>query len=402
MTRDAFVFDRRVDEVDPYFSCEKDEAAGKKPGHWGRNTVTYHEGVGGATKDTDYGSTKFRVAVEATPEEIAEMEKAANEANEPVKPLSAGRRNHNANQNSNRRRPFGRHALGAPPPPIGPTGAGPTIMASRTKRAGSPPGRRRAPSNSGRPNWAPATPPWRSGPARSISWEGTAKQDTVLCLNADTGATVWKHSYPAGESAYGGGPRATPAVDGKAVYTVSADGQVFCLDAVSGQVIWSKNLQKELNLAMPLPQFRHGPRPRRGTVAVEHGSVGAGLGQEDRQRCLEERGRFELLLAGAVSPLQGNVAWPCSPPANWPLWIWPTGRKIASYEWKTRDNANCADPVIVGRRDLHQLGLWRRMRLDRCQRRQPRSPVEERRSSATTPLPCWRATTSTCLPDRVG
>ncbi len=30
MTRDAFVLDRRVDEVDPYFSCEKDEAAGKK------------------------------------------------------------------------------------------------------------------------------------------------------------------------------------------------------------------------------------------------------------------------------------------------------------------------------------------------------------------------------------
>ena len=24
------------------------------------------------------------------------------------------------------------------------------------------------------------------------------------------------------------------------------------------------------------------------------------------------------------------------------------GQKIASYEWKTRDNANCADPVIVG------------------------------------------------------
>ena len=77
MTRDAFVLDRRVDEVDPYFSCEKDEAAGKKHGHWGRNTVTYHEAVGDAKDDAAYGSTKFRVAVEATPEEIAEMEKAA-------------------------------------------------------------------------------------------------------------------------------------------------------------------------------------------------------------------------------------------------------------------------------------------------------------------------------------
>jgi hypothetical protein len=77
MLRDAFVLDRRVDEVDPYFSCEKDEAAGKKHAHWGRNTVTYHEGVGDAKDDAAYGSTKFRVVVEATPEEIAEMEKTA-------------------------------------------------------------------------------------------------------------------------------------------------------------------------------------------------------------------------------------------------------------------------------------------------------------------------------------
>ena len=34
------------------------------------------------------------------------------------------------------------------------------------------------------------------------------KQDVVFCFNADTGATVWKHSYPAAESAYGRGPRA--------------------------------------------------------------------------------------------------------------------------------------------------------------------------------------------------
>jgi formylglycine-generating enzyme required for sulfatase activity len=76
MTRDNFVFSRE-DVADPYDSPEKAEAAGKKVGHWGRNTVTYHEAVGGGGKDTDYASTKIRVVVEPTPEEIAEMEKAA-------------------------------------------------------------------------------------------------------------------------------------------------------------------------------------------------------------------------------------------------------------------------------------------------------------------------------------
>ena len=80
MTRDKFCF-LRIDEVDPYYSCEKEEAAGKKPAHWGRNTVTYHEGVGDAKNDAEYGSTKIRVVVEATPEEIAAMEKMEKPSN---------------------------------------------------------------------------------------------------------------------------------------------------------------------------------------------------------------------------------------------------------------------------------------------------------------------------------
>jgi formylglycine-generating enzyme required for sulfatase activity len=78
MTRDKFIVGIRIDSVDPYDSCEREEAGGRKHGHWGRNNVTYHESVpsGGAKDDAQYGSMKFRVLVEATPEEIAEMEKA--------------------------------------------------------------------------------------------------------------------------------------------------------------------------------------------------------------------------------------------------------------------------------------------------------------------------------------
>jgi hypothetical protein len=40
--------------------------------------VTNHERVGGAKDDLTYGTTKFRILVEATPEEIAAMGKTAN------------------------------------------------------------------------------------------------------------------------------------------------------------------------------------------------------------------------------------------------------------------------------------------------------------------------------------
>jgi formylglycine-generating enzyme required for sulfatase activity len=81
MTSDKGGIFHRKDEVDPYYSCEADEKAGRKHGHLGKGCsgflVSNHEGVQGGAKDEAYGTTKFRVAVEATPEEIADMEKAA-------------------------------------------------------------------------------------------------------------------------------------------------------------------------------------------------------------------------------------------------------------------------------------------------------------------------------------
>ena len=74
----------RKDTVDPHYPppCEKDETTGKKHDHnaMGRNAfsfVTTREGVGDGS-GTGYSLTRFRVVVDATPQEIAEMEKTAN------------------------------------------------------------------------------------------------------------------------------------------------------------------------------------------------------------------------------------------------------------------------------------------------------------------------------------
>ena len=124
-------------------------------------------------------------------------------------------------------------------------------------------------------------------------------RDVVSCFNADTGATVWKQSYAAAESSYGRGPRATPAVDGKAVYTVRR-GRPGVLPRRGFR---TGNLAKEPpegpRPSHAGPELRHGPHPRWRLTAAEYGSVGTGPGQEHRQGYLEERGRFELLVAGA-------------------------------------------------------------------------------------------------------
>src|SRR5215475_12779093 len=53
-----------------------------------------------------------------------------------------------------------------------------------------------------------------------------AGNDTVFCLDAETGAVKWRHTYPCAPGKEFEGPRCTPAVDSDFVFTCSRDGQI--------------------------------------------------------------------------------------------------------------------------------------------------------------------------------
>ncbi len=61
-----------------------------------------------------------------------------------------------------------------------------------------------------------------------------AAADLVLCLDANTGKTLWKTSYPGSPD---GGASSTPYVGGGKVYAVGTLG-MYCLDAETGKEIW--------------------------------------------------------------------------------------------------------------------------------------------------------------------
>lgn len=79
-----------------------------------------------------------------------------------------------------------------------------------------------------------------------------AGTERVLCLDAATGAEIWKHEYPVRYTiSYPAGPRATPVVDEGRVYTVGAQGHFFCFDAKEGRIIWQKDYVKDYGTTMP-------------------------------------------------------------------------------------------------------------------------------------------------------
>ena len=95
-------------------------------------------------------------------------------------------------------------------------------------------------------------------------------QERVLCFNAADGKPLWKHEYDCPYFvSYEAGPRCTPTIVGGKVYTLGAMGDLHCLEATGGSVLWTKDLKKEYDIPAPLWGFSGHPLVD-GQQAVRH------------------------------------------------------------------------------------------------------------------------------------
>jgi outer membrane protein assembly factor BamB len=74
------------------------------------------------------------------------------------------------------------------------------------------------------------------------------RQSVVTSLNRVDGKPTWVHVIgPAGENDRGSGPRSTPTIDGDRLYALTESGDLACLKAADGTVIWQRNILKDFN-----------------------------------------------------------------------------------------------------------------------------------------------------------
>jgi len=85
-------------------------------------------------------------------------------------------------------------------------------------------------------------------------------RERVLCFRDGDGSLAWKHEYECPYNvSYPAGPRTTPTVaDGK-VYTLGTMGNLCCLDADTGNLLWSIDFTKRYNIETPLWGFTGHP-----------------------------------------------------------------------------------------------------------------------------------------------
>ncbi len=180
---------------------------------------------------------------------------------------------------------------------------------------------------------------------------GTGK-NTLRCLDAKTGALVWKYEYVCDKGAkyFDGGSRGTPALDGGLVYSLSHEGALFAFEAKTGRVKWGKHLLKDLAGRRPTWGFSGCPLVAGNRLIVETGSTKGSLVALDKTNgnLLWRSGSSE---AGYASPMlrsgdsdQGLVF----NRAGLTAFRVSDGKTLFQYQHKTRYGINAAQPVDLG------------------------------------------------------
>jgi outer membrane protein assembly factor BamB len=159
-------------------------------------------------------------------------------------------------------------------------------------------------------------------------------RERVLCLDAATGAVVWKHAYERPYAiSYASGPRCTPTVDGGKVYTLGAEGDLLCLDAASGTLLWQKDFVKDYAAPVPIWGFCGHPLVEGDQLICLVGGEGSVVVSFDKQTgrerwralsaseqgycpptIIESGGERQLVIwdadkLNALDPATGRVLW---------------------------------------------------------------------------------------------
>ncbi len=187
-----------------------------------------------------------------------------------------------------------------------------------------------------------------NGRAYTMGYQTDA--DVVTCLDINTGKVLWRHEAPGlkMENVYEGGPNATPTIDGGTVYAFRRRGNIYALEAATGKVLWERDLARELKAKMPVWGFSSSPYVEGKLLILNLGSAGVALDKQTGATVWKSgpeasgyatavpfdfQGRHLIALFSsqelvAVDPKTGAVAW--------------------EHPWRTQDDINAADPVIVG------------------------------------------------------
>ncbi|MEZ5364543.1 MAG: PQQ-binding-like beta-propeller repeat protein [Bryobacterales bacterium] len=108
-------------------------------------------------------------------------------------------------------------------------------------------------------------------------------QEVVAAYAVDTGHELWTHGWDAQfeESLGGPGPRATPTSANERIYALGAEGELECLSAADGKLIWRTNILTDAGSQNPQWAMSGAPLVLDDRVIVQPGGHGKSVAAYD-------------------------------------------------------------------------------------------------------------------------
>lgn len=193
-----------------------------------------------------------------------------------------------------------------------------------------------------------------NGRLYTMGYDLERKLDVVYCLDAATGEEQWTHTYPAEfwNEGHDGGTTTTPSVDGNTIFTSNREGRLFSLRADTGSVIWSHDLQAELEVKPPRWGFAGSPVVVGESVIMNVGKVAAFEKATGKLNWVTEKGYGNAYSTPIEYDFNGTPSMLVLNGLGLAVIDQADGNEITFYDW-TRNPEQAvygATPVVVGDR----------------------------------------------------
>jgi len=174
----------------------------------------------------------------------------------------------------------------------------------------------------------------------------------VYCLDAKSGATVWKYSYPStlDPKMFEGGQCSTPTVEGDSVFVLGRQGQLLCLNKATGAVVWSQDLVKAFEAKPGTWGYAGSPLVLGNNVVIEVGGKGASAVAFDKTtgKVVWQAGDDSQSYASPYAFMQAGKQWVAFFNAfGLVVREAADGKEVMRYPWKTSYDINPTTPIVA-------------------------------------------------------
>ena len=188
---------------------------------------------------------------------------------------------------------------------------------------------------------------------RAYTQEQRGENEAVTCYDLLTGRLLWEHTNAAHFNQWqgGDGPRATPTVDRGQVFAIGATGILDCLDATTGQRVWSREVLTENKLANLIWGVSASPLVFDDTVVVTGGLTNGPTVLAYRRSTGEPLWHSGTDKASYASPILATLAGRrvilSANAASFTAHDPATGDILLDYPWSDDKWPKAAQPVVL-------------------------------------------------------